>query len=176
MFFYSGYQSSLVVGTCISNCIHIKVWDVITHPCYSVGIIKPLSLGHGWVITFPVTLQWRHNGHDSVSNHQPHDCLLNRLFRRRPRKTSKLRVTGLCAGNSPGPVKSPHKWPLTRKIFPFDDVIMETMEEIWYPSPDELIIMQIVTVLPHTYTCPRPIKHSYRPNGYSLQYLVMNSH
>ena len=47
-------------------------------------------------------LRWRHNGHDSVSNHQPHDCLLNRLFRRRSKKTSKLRVTGLCVGNSPG--------------------------------------------------------------------------
>ena len=33
--------------------------------------------------------------------HQPYDCLLNRLFRRRPKKTSKLHVTGLCAGNSP---------------------------------------------------------------------------
>ena len=64
------------------------------------------------------SLQWRHSGRDSVSNHQPHDCLLNRLFRRRSKKTSKLRVTGLCAGNSP------HKWPLTRKMFPFDDVIM----------------------------------------------------
>ena len=29
------------------------------------------------------------------------DCLLNRLFRRRSKKTSKLRVTGLCEGNSP---------------------------------------------------------------------------
>ena len=47
-------------------------------------------------------LQWRHNGRDSVSNHQPHDCLLNCLLRRRSKKTSKLRVTGLCAGNSPG--------------------------------------------------------------------------
>ena len=47
-------------------------------------------------------LRWRHNGRDSVSNHQPHGCLLNRLFRRRSKKTSKLRVTGLCAGNSPG--------------------------------------------------------------------------
>ena len=33
-----------------------------------------------------------------VSNHQPHDCLLNRLFRHRSKKTSKLRVTGLCEG------------------------------------------------------------------------------
>ena len=48
------------------------------------------------------SLRWRHNRCDSVSNHQPHDCLLNRLFRSRSKKTSKLRVTGLCAGNSLG--------------------------------------------------------------------------
>ena len=47
-------------------------------------------------------LRWRHNGCHNVSNHQPHHCLLNRLFRRRSKKTSKLRVTGLCAENSPG--------------------------------------------------------------------------
>ena len=47
-------------------------------------------------------LRWRHNERDSVSNHQPHDCLLSRLIRRRSKKTSKLRVTGLCVGNSPG--------------------------------------------------------------------------
>ena len=47
------------------------------------------------------TLQWRHNGRDGISNHQPHHCLLNRLFRRRSKKASKLRVTGRCAGNSP---------------------------------------------------------------------------
>ena len=35
-----------------------------------------------------------------VASHQPRDCLLNRLFRRRSKKTSKLSVTGLCAGNS----------------------------------------------------------------------------
>ena len=40
------------------------------------------------------------------------------------KKTPKLRVTGLCVGNSPGPVNSPHKGPVMRKIFPFDDVIM----------------------------------------------------
>ena len=45
-------------------------------------------------------LHWRHNGRDGVSNHQPHDCLLNRLFGRRLNKTWKLRVTGLCEGNS----------------------------------------------------------------------------
>ena len=44
------------------------------------------------------TLRWR----DSVSNHQPHDCLPSRLFRRRSKKTSKLRVTDLFVGNSLG--------------------------------------------------------------------------
>ena len=39
--------------------------------------------------------------YNDVSNHQPHDCLPNRLFRRRSRKTSKLHITGLCAWNSP---------------------------------------------------------------------------
>ena len=47
-------------------------------------------------------LLWLHKGYNGVSNHQPHDCLLNRLFGRRSKKTSKLCVTGLCAGNSPG--------------------------------------------------------------------------
>ena len=80
--------------------------------------------------TFGSTLHWRHNDHDSVSNHQPQDCLLNRLFRRRSKKTSKLCVTGLCVGNSPGPVNSPHKGPVTRKMFPFDDVIMASFLDI----------------------------------------------
>ena len=45
------------------------------------------------------TLYWRHNDHDGVSNHQPHGCLLSRLFRRRSKKTSKLRVNTLCGEN-----------------------------------------------------------------------------
>ena len=42
------------------------------------------------------SLRWRHNEHDGISNHQPHDCLLKRVFRRRSKETSKLRLTGLC--------------------------------------------------------------------------------
>ena len=52
----------------------------------------------GWEI---LILQWRHNERDGVSNHRRHDRLLNPLFRRKSKKTSKLRVTGLCEGNSP---------------------------------------------------------------------------
>ena len=92
-------------------------------------------------ITSHKSLHWRHNDHDGVSNHQPHRCLPNRLFRSRSNKTSKLRVTGLRVGNSPGPVNSPHKGPVTRKMFPFDDVIMSgcggyglASQKPWYES------------------------------------------
>ena len=85
--------------------------------------IGPQETNFGEVL-IKIRLHWRHNGRDCVSNHQLHDCLLNRLFRHRSKKTSKLRVTGLCAGNSPASVNSPHKGPVTRKMFPFDDVIM----------------------------------------------------
>ena len=73
------------------------VYSRIVHPywrIYSVICCRRL-------MTLPNLLQWHHNGRDSVSNHQPQGCLLNRLFRRRSKKTLKLRVTGLRAENSP---------------------------------------------------------------------------
>ena len=43
-------------------------------------------------------LQWCQNERDDVSNHRRLDFLFNCLFRRASKKTSKLRVTGLCEG------------------------------------------------------------------------------
>ena len=79
-------------------------------------------------------LLWPQGEGDGVSNHRRLDCLISRLFRRRSKKTSKLSVTGLCQGNPPETSVSPpptththtHKRPVTRKMFPFDDVIMVT--------------------------------------------------
>ena len=53
------------------------------------------------LLSVQCTLQWRHNEYDGASIHQPHDCLLDGLFRRRSREASKLRLTGLCVRNSP---------------------------------------------------------------------------
>ena len=58
------------------------------------------------LMTGSLPVQWRHNGCHGVSNQQPHDCLLNCLFRCRL-KTPKLRATSLCAGNSPVTGKFP---------------------------------------------------------------------
>ena len=92
----------------------------LTGPTEDIWNYFECDLTAGVPDTMLFSLQWRHNDHNGVSNHQPHGCLLNRLFRRRSKKTSKLRVTG----PSPVPVNSPHKETVTRKMFPFDDVIM----------------------------------------------------
>ena len=47
------------------------------------------------------SVHWHHNERDAVSNHRRLNCLLNRLFRRRAKKASKLHVTGICEGTSP---------------------------------------------------------------------------
>ena len=96
--------------------------------CFAVSLRKPncsALQGTNWENSRNSPLQWRHNGRHGVSKHQSHDCLLNHLFRRRSKKISKLRVTGLCVrGIHRWPVNSPHKWPVTRKLFPFHNVIM----------------------------------------------------
>ena len=85
-------------------------------------------------------LRWRHNEHGGVSNHQPHHCLLYRLFGCRSKKTSKLGVTGLCAGNSPGTGEFPAQMASNAEMFPFDDVIMlYVVTYLYYMDPPELL-------------------------------------
>ena len=67
-------------------------------------------------------LQWRHNERNGVSTHRHIDCLLNRLFRRRSKKTSKL--TGYCEGNSPVTNGFPIQKGNNAKNVSIDDVIM----------------------------------------------------
>ena len=86
-----------------------------------------------------LSLHWRHNGRDSVSNHQPHDCLLNRLFRRRSKKTSKLRVTGLCERNSPLTGDIPAQKASNAETFSLDDVIMFSCWMIQWHYPGMLL-------------------------------------
>ena len=113
-------------------------WSVLvqTISWINVGVLSCLQCGGHFIESLQnlQSLRWRHNEWDGVSNHQPQDCLLNRLSGPRSKKTSKPRVTGLCAGIHRGPVNSPHKWPVTRKLFPFGDVIMFRNDYwiLWY--------------------------------------------
>ena len=90
-----------------SQTLDVQCWHFAVFFWFAavlVNLSDMLGFGSGW---FYQSLRWRHNGRDGVSNHQPHDCLLNRLFRRRSKKTWKLRVTCLCAGNSLGTSEFP---------------------------------------------------------------------
>ena len=65
----------------------------------NITYIIALHLPSSSVLLAQYASQWRYNQRASVSNHRRLDCLLNRLFKRRSKKTSKLCVTGLCEGN-----------------------------------------------------------------------------
>ena len=62
-----------VLSTVQSSCI----FDSLTDPFRKSSEQKH---NHSPVISI-LPLQWRHNEHDGVSTHQPHDCLLNHLFK-----------------------------------------------------------------------------------------------
>ena len=94
-------------------------------------------------------LQWHHNEHDAVSNRQPHDCLLNLLFRRKSKKTSKLHVTGLCEGNFPVPSEFPAQRASNAEKFPFDDVIMWA-SGLLKSLATQLLIQKLVPASNHT--------------------------
>ena len=86
----------------IYNNLFVNVWIYFNIQLLQNTGIRNKSLLQGHHLFHMETLlQWRHIGCDGVSSHQPHHCLLNCLFRRRSKKTSKLCVTVLCAGNSP---------------------------------------------------------------------------
>ena len=87
-----------------------KQWTRDHQSAISLFFLWWKSIGSRWILLTKgpsvmrkaFSLLWCHNDHGGISNHQPHGCLLNCLFRRKSKKTSKLRITDLCAENSPG--------------------------------------------------------------------------
>ena len=75
-------------------------------------------------IYLPMTLQWCHNGCDGISNHQPHDysTVYSGSDQRKHQSSASL---AFVRGIHWWPVNSLQKWPVMRKMFPFDDVIMK---------------------------------------------------
>ena len=86
---------------------------------YGTGVFWDLG---NWYTT--KTLQWHHNSQDGVSNHLTYRCLLNRLFSADQRKQQSSASLAFVREIPRRPANSPHKWPVTRKFFPFDNVIM----------------------------------------------------
>ena len=88
---------AIAAGSCmLVSCLLVKPPKHAKNSCLLFSFTFPIcKLLGGWP-----SLQWRYNERDGVSNHQQHDRLLSCLFRRRSKRTSKLRVTGLCEGHS----------------------------------------------------------------------------
>ena len=103
-------------------CFVLLCFSCVEFNPYSSGLLHWLS--NPFIVP---ALQWCHNEHDGISNHQRIHCLLNCLFRCRSKKNIKaLRHWPLC-GEFTGD-NSPHKGPVTRKIFTFDNVVMIASE------------------------------------------------
>ena len=110
-------------------------------------------------------LQWRHNELEGVSDldHQPHDCLLNRVSRRRSKKTSELRVTGpFFRRIRRRPVNSPHNGPVTRKMFP--ESARWRLKSSW-PTATSLCI--ILNIRVRRWSCLRLVSSS-KPSSESM--------
>ena len=106
----------------------------------------------GDMVSTTGALQWRHNGHGVVSNHQPPDCLLNRLFSADQIKHQSSASLAFVRGIHRWPVNSSHKRPVTRKMFPFDDVIMDLYTRSSYQEQGQVITPH--SILWHMITCP----------------------
>ena len=76
-------------------------------------------------------VQWRHNEHDGVSNPSLTSVYSTVHSRRKSKNQDTYQIKrqssaslAFVRGNSRSPVNAPHKGPLTRKMLPFNDVIM----------------------------------------------------
>ena len=91
---------------------------------------------NGELLIWLRSLQWRLNERDCASNNCHLDCLLNCLFRRRSIHQSPATLA-FVSGIHRWEENSPPKGPVTRKMFPFDDVTMVSfgnprgMQNLW---------------------------------------------
>ena len=78
-----------------------------------------------WILQlFSQSLQWRHNEGYGVSNHRRHDFYSSVCSDADQRKHQSSASLAFVKRIRRWPVNSPHIGPVTRKTFPFDDVIM----------------------------------------------------
>ena len=101
------------------------------------------KIGHDQLAPITCTtqqsLQWRHNERDSVSNHQPHDCLPNRstvYSGADQRKYQSSASLAFVKGIHRWSVNSPHKGPVSREVVPFDDITMSSEKHVRYTDDE----------------------------------------
>ena len=84
------YGSPVMTAAAVSVRSKVFTWSALVALFECCG---------GHIMLRCMKVLWK--GKYGVSNHRRLECLLNRFFRRRTKKSSKLRITGLCEGNPP---------------------------------------------------------------------------
>ena len=107
--------------------VSLKIWPtkLVIYDCndlLSLLFVTIVSIRLGEAVV--EALRWRHNRRNGVSNHQPRHVYSTVYSGADERKHQSSASLAIVRWIHRGPVNSPHKWPVTRKMFPFDDVIM----------------------------------------------------
>ena len=108
IYLFNARHSQWHMAGTVTNCLELNV-----------GIWLPLDMSNTTTSSWKCwdwSLRWRHNECDGVSNQQLHDCLLNRLFRRRSKHQSSVSLA-FVRGIHRWAVNSPHKGPVTWNMF-----------------------------------------------------------
>ena len=125
-----------------THCGLMTLYGVMEHGQHSCNVLLSDYVNQCWRIVNriignkPVKFEWKHLPVPKNAVHYG-DVIMSAMASQftgvsivcsiifsASKKTSKLRVTGLCGGNPPATGGSTQRGPVTRKMFPFDDVIM----------------------------------------------------
>ena len=104
------------------------IWTVQPHTLGLVRLSDPDRFGCDWPATNP-RMRWRSNKTWIVCTMASQITSLTSVYSTvysdaDQRKHQSSASLAFVRGIHRGPVNSPHKWPVTLKIFPFDDVII----------------------------------------------------
>ena len=134
--------------TWISNPISGSMWHVQL-PVHGQSLHKAITSTQGRYFKTRSSLWWRHNGRDGVSKHQPHDCSTVYSGADQSKHQSSASLAFVWVIHR-WPMNSLHKWPVTRKVFPFDDVIMHIHKG---PLPSRSIVLDdsLIKIRTHSF-------------------------
>ena len=121
------------------------------------SIYPPFLLSFFLLVFITMTSQWARLRLKSPTSR----LFTQRFIQAQIKENIKAPRHWLCEGNSP--VNSTHKGPVTRKLFPFDDVIMSRQPAIYPPIHSSIFIL----APSHPSTALAPINPSVRPFFYS---------
>ena len=141
-------SSNLALGLAMA-CLSWLCGTIFSMKPHCISLCQQCTVKHECMTT-NTSLHWRHNGHNGISNQQPHDCLLNRLkivystvySGEDQRKHQSSVSLAFVRGIQQWPVNSLHKGPVTQKMFPFDDVIM-IPNKVICQQPDQGLIQEL---------------------------------